>query len=344
MNSIITALAALLLATGIASAKDLAFYKATYEKKMEVILLSNGMQMTELSQKYTESLHSLLARVKAAGDLNKTTAVMQELTRFGTEKAMPQSPSELLDIQNLQTLFTRQAITHEANKARQIIALTAKYDQALARLQRSLVSSDKLDTAKTVQDERASLHEAEHVRSAKALLASYASPTRKQLTQEPAGQPETKELACTIHWSCADVADVYLNGEPLRNYGQSFIARPDEAGRRFSDEVDIKTGDVITVGARRGGSYGFLLVVVDGGGNVVWRTDTHNWKVYYPKDKKNWFQPPKAKLSRKRTPKRQREPWAPQSDIKAEFDADADSIWDREDARFAYLTSTINLK
>ena len=154
MNRIIATLAVGLITSSGASAKDLAFYKATYEKEMETIVLSHGMNMAELSENYTEALDALLAKVKKAGDLDKTTAVMQEINRFAADKAMPTTTSALLDIQNLQTRFTKQASTQGSDKDRKIIALVSKYDQALERLQKSLVASGSLDKAKEVQTER----------------------------------------------------------------------------------------------------------------------------------------------------------------------------------------------
>jgi len=172
MKRIIATVSSMLIIAGIASANDITTYKATYEKNLEEIILSHGMKMSELGQQYTKSLDSLLARVKKAGDLDKSTAVMGEFTRFGKEKAMPDKLSALLDIQTLQSSFANHASTHDVNKAKGIVYLASKYDQALERLQRTLVSSSKLDDAKAVQDERKRIEVSEDVVAAKAIVST----------------------------------------------------------------------------------------------------------------------------------------------------------------------------
>jgi len=182
MNKLIAIAGVVLITAGLASAKDLATYKATYEKEMENIILSHGMRMTEMFQQYTKFLDTLLAKVKKGGDLNTTTTVMEEIARFGTEKAMPKRPSALLDIQHLQSSFTKQASARETQKAKQVISLTSKYDQALERLQRSLVSSDKLDDAKAVQEERKRVRNTEVVSAAKTLISACTAPEKPKAT------------------------------------------------------------------------------------------------------------------------------------------------------------------
>ena len=172
MKRLIAVAGIVLISAGLASAADLAAYKATYEKQMEGIILTHGMKMTELGQQYSTALDVLLAKVKKDGDLDKTTAVLEELARFRDDKGMPRQPSHLLDIQNLQAVFARQASAHETDKAQNVISLAVKYDQALERLQRSLVSASKLDDAKAVQEERNRVEQEEPVKSAHALIRS----------------------------------------------------------------------------------------------------------------------------------------------------------------------------
>ncbi|MBT7069001.1 MAG: hypothetical protein HN919_22075, partial [Verrucomicrobia bacterium] len=163
----------LLISVSIASSEDLKTYKATYEKRMEQIILTHGMKMIDLSQQYTKALDALLIKVKHTGDLDKTTAVMEEIARFRKEKSVPEKPSTLSGIQKLQSSFTKQASTHETSKAKSIITLAQKYDHALERLQRTLVSSSRLDDAKAVQEERKHVQEEEAVAAAKSWLSSH---------------------------------------------------------------------------------------------------------------------------------------------------------------------------
>lgn len=155
-------------------ASDLKTYKATYDKEMESIVLGHGMEISQLGQSYTKALDALLTKVKRAGDLDRSTATMDEIKRFSQEKGMPPKASQVLDIQNLQTSYTGQASVLDATKAQKVVFLTAKYDKALAGLQKSLVSSDNFDDAKAVQAERRAIEASESYTEAKALFAVHA--------------------------------------------------------------------------------------------------------------------------------------------------------------------------
>ena len=85
----------------------------------------------------------------------------------------------------------------------------------------------------------------------------------------------------TLYWHMADDADVYLNGMPLRTYEPSFRYRWDEAPHpAFTARATLRNGDLITVGGRRGGSYGFMLIAVDDSGRPVFWTTAQDWSVY----------------------------------------------------------------
>ena len=177
-----------LVLASLAFGADLKTYRATYEKELEEILLSHGMQTIELAQQYTKALDALLANVKSAGDLNRTTAVMNEIERFGKEREMPSDPPALLDLQSLQAAYTRKASVYQSDKAKRVITLSARYDDALGNLQRGLVSSDKLDDAMAVQEERK--------RVATSLDTRQADDTIKQTSTEaarPSGIAPPKE-------------------------------------------------------------------------------------------------------------------------------------------------------
>jgi hypothetical protein len=154
MRTVCAAVAIIGLLAVLASAGDLATYKATYDQQIEVIVLSHGGQMMELSKEYSKALESLLNKVKAAGDLDKTKAVMAEIARFDKGPAMPGAPAVNLDVKNLQSVYRTRATIYNSDKARKIVGLVTKYDEALAGLQKKLVAASKLDEAESVQKER----------------------------------------------------------------------------------------------------------------------------------------------------------------------------------------------
>ena len=84
----------------------------------------------------------------------------------------------------------------------------------------------------------------------------------------------------TVNWSCAGVADVYINGKPLRDYKPDFLSREDEPAYEYHASASLKVGDVITVGAKKGKVAGFRLAVFNAKDQVVWQSETSNWRSY----------------------------------------------------------------
>jgi hypothetical protein len=145
-------------------------------------------------------------------------------------------------------------------------------------------------------------------------------------------------IAVTVYWHMADNADVYLNGKQLRQYEPSFKTRPDEAPRpAFSAASILRNGDVFTVGGRRGGSFGFMLIAVDSTGRIVFQTDQQSWKVYEPGDHIDWFNPQIAVTSPTQPVTIQPDPWYPQKELNAKYGNKALSIWSTPANTFAYL-------
>ena len=150
--------------------------------------------------------------------------------------------------------------------------------------------------------------------------------------------PGASGIDVTVYWHMADVADVYLNGKPLRRYEPSFKTRPDEAPRpAFSASAILRNGDVFTVGGRRGGSFGFMLIAVDAAGKVVFQSDQQSWNVYDPGEKPDWFSPSVAIASGIRPVTVQPDPWYPQKELNAKYGNKAISIWSNPSNIFAYL-------
>jgi len=170
------------------------------------------------------------------------------------------------------------------------------------------------------------------------LVSACASGVKNQHARSSAGMP------VTIYWHMADDADVYLNGSPLRGYQPSFKTRGDEAPRpAFSASATLKKGDVFTVGGRRGGSYGFMLIAVDTANRVVFKTDQKSWNVYKPGDRPDWYMPLIAASSPKVPVTVQPDPWYPQKELNKKYANAAFSIWGSPSETFCYLTATVSL-
>ena len=153
------------------------------------------------------------------------------------------------------------------------------------------------------------------------------------------GKQEVGRLV-TFHWNGADCADVYLNGWPLRSRAPDFHRRQGEAEAELSADAVIRRGDVITVGARRGAAFGFLLVAVDRDRKVVWKTDPANWKAYVPGGEKKWAAPDVAARFPAVPVTVPPTVWPPQAALNARFGNRATPIWCNE-APEVFLISVI---
>jgi hypothetical protein len=172
-------------------------------------------------------------------------------------------------------------------------------------------------------------------------------PPQPVITPVPVVEPAPKAEAgvpVTLYWHMADDADVYLNGRPLRDYSPSFKTRGDEAPHpAFSAAGALSDGDVFTVGGRRGGSFGFMLIATDASGRVVFTTDQQAWKVYKPGEGADWYQPAVAKVSESGPVTVQPNPWGPQVELNGKNGNKALSIWGSPSETFAYLAGTVSL-
>lgn len=131
-----------------------------------------------------------------------------------------------------------------------------------------------------------------------------------------------------FYWHAADTADIYINGQPIKVFNPNYEVRRDEAPLEpFEMDGRIKNGDIITVGTRRGGSYGFMMIAVNRAGKVVLRTD-RNWQWYEPAMENVWFQPQAYQRSNnRRTVGVNPNPWGHQNDLVAKFGADVKAIY-----------------
>jgi len=168
------------------------------------------------------------------------------------------------------------------------------------------------------------------------------SETDREIAADAVRPSDAEGVAVMIYWHMADDADVYLNGNPLKQYEPSFKTRPDEAPRpAFSAAARIRNGDIFTVGGRRGGSFGFMLIAVDDAGRVVFQTDRQSWMVYEPADRPDWYSPQTAQASPSRPVTVQPDPWYPQKELNAKYGNKALSIWSTPANTFAYLYGTV---
>jgi photosystem II stability/assembly factor-like uncharacterized protein len=127
-------------------------------------------------------------------------------------------------------------------------------------------------------------------------------------------------IPVTFIWHAADTADIYINGVPIKTFSPDYKTRGDEASAQpFTQSGFIKHGDIITVGTRRGGSFGFMMVVVDSTGAVLLKTD-ETWQWYDGSSDPRWYEPAAFNMAAKKGPVRiNPSPWGNQNGMVSRY-------------------------
>ncbi len=163
-------------------AQDLKTVKGIYENNAEAIRSGFQPKFDGLQQQYLKSLEVLKAGAQSRGDLKTTKAAIAEIEQFQKAKSLPATPDEgvLPVIKSYQSDYVKQFTRLESDMTSKLGGLTAKYEQALDRLQKDLVKAGKLDEATAVQGER---------EQAKRALSGYAD-QQSVLTETSESSPQ----------------------------------------------------------------------------------------------------------------------------------------------------------
>jgi hypothetical protein len=137
-----------------ATAAELDTYRQTYAKQQQDIESRYASDTNALAAGYRAALQSLLAKVKAAGDLDRVKAVMAELDSAAMGETEPENAAAMPAIVTLRTRRADRLAEIRRKRASQIVELASSYDKALGNLQVNLVKADRLDDATAVQEER----------------------------------------------------------------------------------------------------------------------------------------------------------------------------------------------
>lgn len=147
---------AVYLLSCLASAADFASYQALYQKSADDVLSSYQDRFLKVQQIYLMALEDQRQAAVREGDLSKVKALLAEIERFRGAKTLPNRvDADLIrEIKACQAGYVKQYAKVEAEMVTALGALTRKYEQALARIQRELVQAEKLEEATAVDSER----------------------------------------------------------------------------------------------------------------------------------------------------------------------------------------------
>jgi hypothetical protein len=177
MKTVSLSLLLLLTITTVLFAQDLKTYRAIYDKQMGGIAVEHGTSIAELDESYGKALNGLNDRVTRAGNLIGIKAVIAEIERFSAVKTVtpPDAKDSSPDLKSMQLRYVQTLDSLHSVKAKKIIALTSKFDTALAKLQKSLAQQRRLDDATAVMGEREKIAKSEAVVSARKMMSQKAT-------------------------------------------------------------------------------------------------------------------------------------------------------------------------
>ena len=135
--------------------KNLADYKAIYEKESARIEQEHREKLSRILGGYGKGLGTIRERFKKAGDLAGILALKKEQERFREENSIPDTTSSDLPalIQKAQSSCRQSVTDAEVERARKLKMLTGSYVKRLDTMKKELVSQEKLDAAIAVDSE-----------------------------------------------------------------------------------------------------------------------------------------------------------------------------------------------
>jgi hypothetical protein len=143
-----------------------------FDDELAAIASDLEAKVTQLDEGYARALRALLKKIRDAGDLDGTTAVMAEVARLKKEGGVPEVKSGIGEVADLQEVYTKELGKLKTAKDEQIVALAKQYDTALDKMERQLVSANELESALKVREERRRVGDNPEVLAARKRLKS----------------------------------------------------------------------------------------------------------------------------------------------------------------------------
>jgi len=141
--------------TAVSAEKDLADYKAIYEKESVKIEEAYQKSVNVALSGYARNLDRVEDHYKKAGDLNASLALKKEQVRLDAERSVPaESPAALPELARKARAAYHQSVSSaEAGRAKLLTLLSGNYLKRLDGMKKTLVFQDKLDEAVAVDAE-----------------------------------------------------------------------------------------------------------------------------------------------------------------------------------------------
>jgi hypothetical protein len=169
--------------------------KANFDRQLEGIRQKHDERIGALNGEYLKSLDALLARAKAAGNLDDAQAADEESRRFSLEPDVEEMSSASPALADVQARYRVERDRLEDDRAGQILSLSSRYDRVLEGLEKQRVADGRLDEARQVRSEREATRHSEAVQAATARAAAAArrppppKPAPERRASAPAARP-----------------------------------------------------------------------------------------------------------------------------------------------------------
>ena len=165
-----------------------------FEAEVETINTRALPSLTKLSNDYLAALSRLMEEEKKKGSLDGTIELKKEIERWKISPILPDPLSETLVIKKAQLIYQNQEKLILQKKGNLVLKSYSQLETKLAKIEKLLVSSDKVEEAQNVRARRDELKSSDLIRLSK---EATNTPEKKGLavTKEPTKpkRPKTKE-------------------------------------------------------------------------------------------------------------------------------------------------------
>ena len=159
-------------------------YRAIYERQLGLLDVETGSNRQTVVVWYGHQLQQLRAELKKNGDLDGLVAVVAEMERFQSKRMLPDDLTATnAALGGLYGTLSNRLEQVRAEGVKKHLALLQKYLNALTLKKRELVSAEKLDEAKAVNEE---------IKKMESLQATLEGRAAKPPDSEPAPGAESR--------------------------------------------------------------------------------------------------------------------------------------------------------
>ena len=188
-----------------------------FETEVENVNTRAQPSLSKLGKNYLSALSRLIEQEKKKGNLDETIELKKEVDRWQASGTMPEPLSEIPVVKKAQLIYQDQEKQIIEKKGVLILKSYRQLDEKLAKYEKFLVSSDKVEDAQKVREERDKLKASDLIRqyqeatgTGKELAsANKPEPSKPEKPKKPKTKEELQQYLLTTAWRQNDGKTIF---------------------------------------------------------------------------------------------------------------------------------------